>query len=98
MLTPIGPHPFPPPRPRPPFRRRLALRPVERSVVAELLIPLPPAPHRPITQSENLRRLPPRDLLRHGPQNHFLYFHRPLHCGLPVKDHAWHGLLPSPPA
>src|ERR1700681_3215752 len=85
-------------RHRHPFRRGLALSPVEQSVVAELLIPLSPAPHRPIAQTENLGRLPPRDLLRNGSQNHFLYFHRPLHCGLPVTDHAWHGLLPSPPA
>src|SRR5947209_19053838 len=56
------------------------------------------APHLPITNADNLGRLPPRDLLRHGSQNHFLYFHRPLHCGLPVTDHASHGLLPSPPA
>src|SRR5207253_2699086 len=62
------------------------------------LIPLPPAPHRPIAETNDLGRLPPRDLLRHGSQNHFLYFHRPLHCGLPVTDHASHGLLPSPPA
>jgi len=47
---------------------------------------------------DDLGRLPPRNLLRHGPQNHFLHFHRPLHCGLRVTDHASHGLLPSPPA
>jgi hypothetical protein len=47
---------------------------------------------------DDLGRLPPCNLLRHGSQNHFLYFHRPLHCGLPVKDHASHRLLPSPPA
>src|SRR2546430_6283933 len=31
----------------------------------------------PVADADDLRCLPPRDLLRHGPQNHFLYFHRP---------------------
>src|SRR5258705_12393820 len=48
----------------------------------------------PVAKPENLGRLPPRDLLRHRPQNHFLYLHRPLHCGLPVRKHASYVLLP----
>src|SRR5438128_7250964 len=56
------------------------------------------APHLPITNADDLGRLPPRDLLRHGSQNHFLYFHRPLHRGLRVGNHAPHALLLSPPA
>jgi hypothetical protein len=32
------------------------------------------------------------------PQNHFLYFHCPLHRGLRVELHAYHGRLLSPPA
>src|SRR5205807_5385529 len=58
---------------------------------------LPSAPHVPVADADDLRCLPPRDLLRHGPQNHFLYFHRPLHRGLRVREHACHVLLPSPP-
>src|SRR5437016_9938776 len=56
------------------------------------------APHLPITNADDLGRLPPRNLLRHGPQNHFLDFHRPLHRGLRVGNHAPHALLLSPPA
>src|ERR1019366_2166663 len=82
---------------RHPFRRGLALPPVEQTVIAKLFIALSPAPHLPIANADDLGRLPPRDLLRHGSQNDFLYFHRPLHCDLRVTEHALHGLLPSPP-
>ena len=57
-----------------------------------------PASLLPVTDADNLRRLPPRDSFGHGSQNRFLYFHRPLHRGLRVRDHAAHDLLPSPPA
>jgi hypothetical protein len=33
----------------------------------------------PIADVDDLRCLPSRDLLRHGPQNYFLCFHRLLH-------------------
>src|ERR1035441_5873716 len=77
---------------------RLTPPPVKQPSKPELFITLPPAPHLPVADPYDLGRLPPRDLLRHGPQNHFLYLHRPLHCGLRVRHHAFHGLLPSPPA
>src|SRR5712671_4347242 len=83
---------------RHPFRRGLPLPSIKQSVVPALFVALSPAPHRTIAYADDLGRLPPRNLLRQGPQNHFLHFHRPLHCGLPVTDHASHGLLPSPPA
>src|SRR3989475_2779134 len=86
------------PRHRHPFGRGLALPPVEQTVIAKLLVTLSPAPHLPITDADDLGRLPPRDPFRHGSQNHFLYFHRPLHRGLRVGNHAPHSLLLSPPA
>src|SRR6185312_7793276 len=46
----------------------------------------------------DLRRLPPRDLLRHRLQHYVLYFHRPLHRGPRISFHALHGLPSSPPA
>src|SRR5450631_2540650 len=78
--------------------RRLSPPPVEQPPEPELFIPFMPAPHLPVADPYDLRRFPPRDLLRQGPQNHFLYLHRPLHCGLRVRHHVFHGLLPSPPA
>src|SRR4029077_878684 len=78
--------------------RGLAPSPVEQLVVAFFLVAFPPAPHVPVADAQNLRRLPPPNLLRHRLQHHVLYFHRPLHRGLRVTIHASHGLLPSPPA
>src|SRR6266853_6634363 len=82
---------------RQPFRRRLPLPSIKQSVVPALFVALSPAPHLSIANADDLGGLPPRDPFRHGSQNHFLYFHRPLHCGLPVTEHASHVLLPSPP-
>src|SRR6516225_5249301 len=82
---------------RHPSTRRLAPPPVEQPVVALFLVALATTPHVPVADAQNLRRLPPRDLLRHRLQHHILYFHRPLHRGLRVGIHASHG-LPSPPA
>src|SRR5215471_8662029 len=65
-------------------------------VIAKLHVTLPPAPHRPIADADDLGGLPPRDLLCHCSQNDFLYFHRPLHGGLRVRVHASHGLPLSP--
>jgi hypothetical protein len=36
-------------------------------------------------------------MFEESPQNDFLYFHRPLHRGLRVGEHATHALLLSPP-
>src|SRR5215471_17309443 len=47
-----------------------------------------PAPHLAITDTQDLRRLPPTDLLGQSLQDHFLHFHGPLHGGLAVKLHA----------
>src|SRR5207237_741530 len=85
------------PRHRHPFGRGLALPPVEQTVIAKLLVTLSPAPHLPITDADDLGRLPPRDPFRHGSQNHFLYFHRLLHRALPVRNHAPPSLTISPP-
>src|SRR5256885_15080110 len=98
ILPPVDPHPLPPRPPRPPPARRLPPPPVEQPVVSLFDIALSPAPHVPVADPKDLRRLPPGDLLRHCLQYHVLYFHRPLHRGLRVTIHASHGLLPSPPA
>src|SRR5437660_11304695 len=84
-------------RQRHPLRRRLPTPPIKQSVIAEPFVTFAPAPHVPLADADDLRCLPPRDLLRHGPQNHFLYFHRTIHRGLRVREHACHVLLPSPP-
>src|ERR1700675_3277155 len=81
-----------------PFRRRHAPPSIESSPNPTLLRAPPPAVHLPIGDANDLRRLPPCDLLRCCPQNHFLYFHRPLRRGSRVGIHASHGLLSSPPA
>src|SRR5256714_12999655 len=93
----IQPHSLPHHRQWPPLRRRLPTPPITQSVIAELFVTFAPAPNVPVADSDDLRCLPPRDLPRHSPQNHFLYFHRPLHRGLRVREHACHVLLPSPP-
>ena len=71
---------------------RLAAPPVKQPPKARLLVELPPASQVPVADVDNLRRLPPCDLLGHGPQNYFLYFRRPLHRGLRVGSHAVHAL------
>src|SRR5580698_8813519 len=78
--------------------RGLAPPPVQQPVVALFDVALPPPPHVPVADAQNLRRLPPRDLLRHRLQHHVLYFHRPLHRGPRISFHAPHGLPSSPPA
>src|ERR1700719_1741418 len=85
-------------RHRHPAPRRLAAPPVEQPVVAFFHVALPPAPHVPVADAQDLRRLPPGDLLRHCLQHYVLYFHRPLHRGPRISFHAPHGLLSSPPA
>src|SRR5262249_7250386 len=71
--------------------------PIEQAVIAELLVAFTDAPQMTVTEAHNLCCLPPGDLPRPGPQHHFLYFHRPLHGGLRVREHAQHVLLLSPP-
>src|SRR5437660_582634 len=71
----IQPHPLLHQGQRHPPRRRLPTPPIKQSVIAELFVTFAPAPHVPVADADDLRCLPPRDLLRHGPQNHFLYFH-----------------------
>src|SRR5438552_8281128 len=85
-------------RHRHPPSRRLPAPPVEQPVVTLFDVALSPAPHVPVADPKDLRCLPPGDLLCHRLQHHVLYFHCPLHRGLRVTIHAWHGLLPSPPA
>src|SRR5215467_13982811 len=58
-----------------------------KPVVLEL--PLPTT-HRSVTDSEDLGGLPPRNLLRHGSQYHFVHFH----CSLPLPSrYLLHALL-----
>src|SRR5256714_134237 len=85
-------------RHRHPPSRRLPPPPVEQPVVTLFDVALSPTPHVPVADAQNLRRLPPGDLLRHCLQHHVLYFHRPLHRGPRISFHASHGLLSSPPA
>src|ERR1700676_4690028 len=72
--------------------------PVKQPPKPKLVIALPPAPHLPVADADDLGCLPPGDFLRHCSQNYFLYLHCSLHCGLRVKEHAFHALLPPPPA
>src|ERR1019366_6245011 len=85
-------------RQRHPLGRRLAPPPVIQTANPELLVALPPAPHLPVANADDFCCLPPRDLPGDGSQNHFFYFHGPLHRGLAVRDHVLHALLPLPPA
>jgi hypothetical protein len=52
---------------------------IKQPVIAELFVALAPTPHLPVTDANDFRCLPPRDLFRHRPQSDFLYFHCPLH-------------------
>jgi hypothetical protein len=62
--------------------------PIHQPVTAVLLVPLSPATHLTVADADDLRRLKPGQLPRHGPQYHFLYLHRPLHCGPRIALHA----------
>src|SRR3990172_8948807 len=66
----------------------LAPPPVVQPIVAAPLVPPLPPPHLPVTDADDLRCLPPRNPFPDRPQNHFLYLHRPLHCGCRVELHA----------
>src|ERR1039458_6808436 len=83
ILFPIQPQDFLHHRQRHFLGRRFPSPSVKQPSKPELFITLSPVPHLPVAD--------PR------PQNDFLYFHRPLHRGLRVREHASHGLLPSPP-
>src|ERR1017187_9788570 len=54
------------------------------------MLPIAPmqAPHLPVAHPNDFRCLPPRNLLRHRSQNHFLNFHHPLHGGPRIVVHA----------
>src|SRR5277367_5314679 len=58
-----------------------AATPVDQSVVAVFFIALSPTPHLSVADADDLRRLPPVDLLPHRSQDYFLHLHRPLHSG-----------------
>jgi len=53
-------------RRRNPLAARHSAPPVHQTIVAVLLVPLPPATHLPVADADNLRRLVPCQLLRHG--------------------------------
>jgi len=57
---------------RHPMRTLLPAAPVPQAVITELLISLSHPAHRPVTNSDDLRRVQPADLLRHRFQNHVL--------------------------
>jgi hypothetical protein len=71
------------PAPAPPFANgtRLGLGfpppPVKQPVIAVLLEALAPAPHVPLADPDELRCLPPRDLVRHSPQKRLPVFSLP---------------------
>src|SRR5438477_902279 len=75
-----------------PPRRRLPGAPVVETVVAIGPVPVIQPPQLPRTQPQYLGRRKPMNLLADGPQNHFLYFHRPLQ-GDPGVNHS--GNLPE---
>src|SRR5205807_8255640 len=81
---------------RHPATRGLAPPPVQQPVVTLFDVALPPPPHVPVADAQDLRRLPPGNLLCHRLQHHVLYFHCPLHRGPRISFHASHGLLSSP--
>jgi hypothetical protein len=58
-------HPFTSLDGNPPFAP-LSLLAIRQPVVAVLFQPFPLAPHRPVTHPDDLRRLPPSHLARHG--------------------------------
>src|SRR6478752_856666 len=63
------------------------LPPVVESVVPHLFVAFPPPPHCPVGDPDDLGCLPPLQASSHSFQNHFLYFHHPLHfCG---SDHLF---------
>src|SRR5215472_7093501 len=80
------------------LRGWLATTSVKQPVVAKLLVTFPNPAQMSIAKTQNLGRLEPGNLPRHRPQQHLLYLHRPLHSGLRVTNHAFDGLLLSPPA
>ena len=80
------------------LRHPLAARPttptIQQSIVATHLISLPPATKLPVADTDNLSSLPPHDLPRAGPQQHFFYLHRPLHRGRRIALHTYrHGSI-----
>src|SRR5438477_2012326 len=75
-----------------PPRRRLPGAPVVETVVAIGPVPVIQPPQLPRTQPQYLGRRKPMNLLADGPQNRFLYFHRPLQ-GDPGVNHS--GNLPE---
>ena len=83
-------------RQRHPLGRRLAPPPVIQTANPELLVALPPAPHLPVADANDFCRLPPGNRSGNRSQNHFFYFHRPLHRGLGLRDHALHALSSLP--
>src|SRR5215471_2493298 len=58
--------------------------PVEQPRVSIAFQPSSPSPHGSNVNTQNLCRLPPRDSFCHCPHNHFLHFHRSLHCSFRV--------------
>jgi len=61
---------------------------VDQPIVAAFFIALSPAPHLTVADANDLRCLPPADLLRHRSQDYLLHLHRPLHCGPRIRLHA----------
>jgi hypothetical protein len=73
---------------RHPLRAGLSQSPIQQSVIAILLVPPVPPPHLSVGDPDDLRCLPPGNLLRQSSQDHFLNLHRPLQGGHRVAVHA----------
>src|ERR1700730_3260416 len=64
--------------------------PVKQPAKAKLLVALPPASHVPVADADNLRRLPPSDLLRLWLAQILPSLSLPAHRGLRVGDDVVH--------
>jgi hypothetical protein len=62
--------------------------PVEYTSETVFLHPSSPPSHRSVAYSQNLGGLPPRYPFSHCSKNHFVHFHRSLHCSFRVPAHA----------
>ena len=73
---------------RHPLRTRSVPPSIQQPIVAALLVARLPAAHRAATHAQNLGGLPPLQLSTDRFENHFLYFHRPLHGGYWIALHS----------
>ena len=77
---------------RQPGRRALPA-PIQQAVIAHALQPRPPAAQTAGPHPQHVGGLHPAQFPTHGPKNHFVQLHRPLHG----DDRVGHGGPPRPP-